>query len=95
MNIKDRLMSGWNAFMGRDPTPRTTGPTMYMTTFRPDHVYLPRGSERTIVNAVLNRIAVDAASLVVKHVQLDEQDRFSSERYSKLNECLTIAANND
>lgn len=95
MNIKDRLMSGWNAFMGRDPTPRTTGPTMYMTTFRPDHVYLPRGSERTIVNAVLNRIAVDAAALVVKHVQLDEQDRFSSERYSKLNECLTIAANND
>lgn len=95
MNIKDRLMSGWNAFMGRDPTPKSNGPSMFVSSFRPDHVYLPRGSERTIVNAVLNRIAVDAASLVIKHVQLDDQDRYSEERYSKLDECLTIAANND
>ena len=96
MNIKDRLLSGWNAFMGRDPTPKTIPTAVSMYSYgRPDHIYLRRGTERTIVNAILNRIAVDAASLNVQHVNLDERGRYKEPRLSLLNECLTVAANND
>ena len=94
MNIKDRLLSGWNAFLGRDPTPKSAFPT-YITPFRPDKIHLTRGSERTIINSILNRIAVDAASLTIEHVNLDEHSRFKEPRNSKLNECLTVAANLD
>ena len=94
MNIKDRLLSGWNAFMGRDPTPKTYAPT-FVTAFRPDKITLTRGSERTIINSILNRIAVDAASIGIEHVNLDEHGRYREPRLSKLNECLTIAANVD
>lgn len=94
MNIKDRLLSGWNAFMGRDPTVKSTIST-YITSFRPDQIRLTRGSERTIINSILNRIAVDAASLTIEHVNLDEHDRYKEPRQSKLNECLTVAANVD
>lgn len=96
MNIKDRLLNGWNAFMGRDPTPKT--PATYLPlsfSSRPDQVHLPRGMERSVVNAVLNRIAVDVASLTIEHVNLDDQDRFKEKRDSYLNECLTVAANRD
>ncbi len=94
MNIKDRLLSGWNAFMGRDPTPKTSAPT-FITTFRPDKITLTRGSERTIINSILNRIAVDAASMTIEHVNLDKHGRYREPRSSKLNECLTVAANID
>ena len=94
MNIKDRLLSGWNAFMGRDPTPKSPT-TTFVTTYRPDKIRLTRGSERTIINSVLNRIAVDAASTAICHVNVDEQNRYREQRTSKLNECLTIAANID
>jgi len=94
MNIKDRFLSGWNAFLGRDPTPTNTF-TTFITPFRPDKIHLTRGSERTIINSILNRIAVDASSLMIEHVNLDEHMRYKEPRDSKLNECLTLAANMD
>ena len=94
MSLKDRLQHGWNAFMGRDPTPPSTYPT-FSDVRRPDYVRLSRGNERSMINAVLNRIAVDVAQLSVSHVNTDEEGRFREPRKSYLNECLTIAANDD
>ena len=54
-----------------------------------------RGNERSIVTSVYNRIALDAASIDIMHVQLDKDDRFESVRDSALNECLTRNANID
>ena len=54
-----------------------------------------RGNERSIVTSVYNRIALDAASIDIMHVQLDKDDRFESIRDSALNECLTRNANID
>lgn len=95
MSIKDRLLSGWNAFMGRDPTPKNYGSTFISTTYRPDHIFLSRGSERTIINSILNRIAVDAASLTISHVNLDKEGRYKEPRKSYLQECLSVSANID
>lgn len=93
MSIKDRLQHGWNAFMGRDPTPSTS--YAYAPVVRPDYVRLHRGNERTVITATLNRIAVDVASISLSHVNLDDQGRYKEPRKSKLQECLTIAANAD
>ena len=94
MTIKDRLMHGWNAFMGRDPTPNQYQ-MVYGESYRPDRVRLTRGSERTIITSTINRIAVDVASLVFEHVKLDDEGRYIETRKSSLNDCLTVSANDD
>lgn len=92
MSLKDRLQHGWNAFMGRDPTPMiTTGYDAY----RPDYYRLSRGGERSMITAILNRIAVDVAQCNIEHAMLDEDRRYKGPRKSRFNECLTVAANCD
>ena len=90
-----RLKSGWNAFRNRDPTgvyTQNIGPSY---SYRQDRNRFSRGNERSIVVSVYNRIAMDAASISMKHVQLDENGRFSSEINSGLNSCMNLEANID
>nr|WP_302637469.1 phage portal protein [uncultured Clostridium sp.] len=95
MKFTDRIKHGWNAFLNRDPTYnyRDLGGPSYG--YRPDRMRFTRGNERSIVTSVYNRIALDAASIDIMHVQLDKNDRFESIRDSALNECLTRNANID
>ena len=95
MKFTDRIKHGWNAFLNRDPTYnyRDLGGPSYG--YRPDRMRFTRGNERSIVTSVYNRIALDAASIDIMHVQLDKDGRFESIRESALNECLTRNANID
>lgn len=95
MKIRERIKHGWNAFLNRDPTYnyRDLGGPSYG--YRPDRMRFTRGNERSIVTSVYNRIALDAASIDIMHIQLDKDDRFESVRDSALNECLTRNANID
>lgn len=95
MKFMDRIKHGWNAFLNRDPTYnyRDLGGPSYG--YRPDRMRFTRGNERSIVTSVYNRIALDAASIDIMHVQLDKDNRFESIRESALNECLTRNANID
>ena len=93
MGLLDRLAHGWNAFMGRDPTPNTFG--YGVNTYKPPQIYLTRGGERSIVNGILNRIAVDVATVNVEHARLDDERRYREPIHSLLNECLTVHANTD
>lgn len=94
MSFKDRLQHGWNAFMGRDPT---VPPANFYgsSTYSPRTITLSRGSERSVLEADLNRIAVDVASITIEHARLDEDNRYREPIKSYLNECLTVAANSD
>lgn len=95
MGFLDRLQHGWNAFVkNRDPTPSYTyyGDSYY---YRPDRPRFTRGNERTIITSVYNRIALDVASIDVKHCRLDENGRFKSEINDGLNSCLNLEANLD
>jgi len=92
MNIGSRLKHAWNAFLNRDPP----GSRYYGGgSYRPDRMRFSRGSERTIINAIYNRIALDAASITINHVKLDENNRFDSIIDSGLNYCLNTEANAD
>lgn len=94
MGFMDRIHRGWNAFRNRDPT------TEYRDTglgyaYRPDRVRFTRGNERSIVTSVYNRIALDVAAINIQHVQLDDNNRFTSVVESGLNSCLNLEANID
>lgn len=92
MPILDRIVKGWNAFMGREP-PRNYG---YASMFRTDKAVLSRGVDRTIVTSIYNRIALDVATVDIQHVKVDLNDNFK-EKYteSHLSEALTTEANID
>ena len=93
MNIGSRLKHAWNAFLNRDPPGSRYYGGGY--SYRPDRMRFSRGSERTIINAIYNRIALDAASITINHVKLDENKRFDSIIDSGLNYCLNTEANAD
>ena len=93
MNIGSRLKHAWNAFLNRDPPGNRYYGGGY--SYRPDRMRFSRGSERTIINSIYNRIALDAASITINHVKLDENNRFDSIVDSGLNYCLNIEANAD
>ena len=90
----DRLRHAWNAFTNKDPTYRSAG-MGESSSSRQDRTRLTRGNERSIINSVYNRIAMDVASLKINHVRLDANDRFSEIITSGLNTCLTLDANID
>lgn len=92
--IGSRLKHAWNAFMNRDPTKYNYNiGTSYG--YRPDRPRFSRGNERSIVTAIFNRIALDVASIDIRHCILDENGRFKSIKESGLNECLSLEANID
>lgn len=93
MNIGSRLKHAWNAFLNRDPPGSEHHGGGY--SYRPDRMRFSRGSERTIINAINNRISLDASSIKINHVKLDENNRFDSIIDSGLNYCLTTEANAD
>lgn len=90
-----RLKHGWNAFMNRDPTNANFRDFGASYSYRPDRVRFSGGNEKSIVTSVYNRIAMDAAQIDIKHVQLDDDERYVSTINSGLNNCLTVEANID
>ena len=92
--FQDRIKHGWNAFVNnRDPTYIHSG-TGY-SFVRPDRLKLSGGTEKTILNAILNRMALDAAAIEIQHCRLDGNGRFLEEIPSKFNDCLNTSANVD
>lgn len=94
LNVGSRLKHAWNAFLNRDPTVvyRDIGSGY---SYRPDRLRLTRGNERSIVTSVYNRIALDVAAINIRHVQLDDEERFLGVVNSDLNKCLSLEANLD
>lgn len=92
-SISSRIKHAWNAFMNKDPTITKTYSRSYYS--RPDRYTLSRGNEKSIVGAVINRIAIDAASIDIKHIKTDADGRYLADINSSLNECLNLEANID
>lgn len=94
--LRKRIKNAWNVFTSRDPTEQPVFHDYGISYgYRPDRIRLTRGNERSIVNAVYNRIAIDVASIDVKHVKTDENDVFIEEIDSFLNDVLQTEANID
>jgi hypothetical protein len=94
MGLLDKIQHGWNAFLNRDPTYIYPHDGMSYG-YRPDRPRPSRGNERSIINSVYNRIALDVASIDLLHCKLDENGRYIETINSKLNNCLSLEANLD
>lgn len=92
--IGGRLKHAWNAFLGRD-RPQDWKDVGQGYPRRPDRNRLGYGHEKSIINAIYTRIAIDVASIQILHVRLDEQGRYKDDIHSPLNECLRLSANKD
>lgn len=96
MGLTDRLQHAWNAFFNKDPTSYNLTPSYgYYGSIKPDRIRLHGGTERTIVTAVYNRIAMDVAATRIEHVRLDENGRYLETLQTGLNNCLSLEANKD
>ena len=93
-NLSSRFKQAWNAFRNRDPTMFYNEPGMSYS-YRPDRVRFSRGNERTIATSVFNKMAIDVASVDIRHCRVDENGRYIEDIKSDFNECLTLEANID
>ena len=96
MNPLEILKHTWNLFV-YDESPKRRSPINYGVSHyqNPNRVRFSRGNERTIVTSVYNRIALDAAAIEIRHVKMDNNNRFVDYINSGLDNCLSVEANID
>lgn len=93
----DRLKHAWDVFRDKDASSSTTDYVKYGygSSVRLDRPVLRMANERTILSAIYNKIAIDVAAIPIKHVRVDENDRYLETIKDGLNECLNLSANID
>lgn len=96
MGFGQRLAHAWDAFTQQGDNAGVTSSASYgvVSSIRPDRI-VHRGSDRSIIGAIYNRIGIDVASIDIRHVRVDDQGQFQQDMPSSLNSCLTVAANLD
>lgn len=94
-SIGDRLKHAWDAFKTADRNAYHDYGTgyNYPPMLRDRRIF--GGNDRSILNAIINRISADAASVKIQHARLDENGRYVESIDSPLNEALTCSANVD
>jgi len=91
-----QFFHAWNAFKDDDPNKRGVSYGEGMSFgVRPDKSRLKWSNERSIISSVFTRISIDVAKIDIRHVRLDESNRYLEDIDSGLNNCLTVEANLD
>lgn len=92
MGIFDVLRHSWDVFRNREPTYYNIGSS---STYRPDRIRTFIRNEQSIVTSIYTRIALDVASINIRHCRVDENSRFKEYVNSGLDSCLNLEANID
>jgi Phage portal protein. len=92
--ISSRLKHAWNAFVSMVPD-TTSYASGVSYGGRPDRARMTYTNERSIISSIYTRLAIDVASVNIRHVRLDEKGRYLEDIDSGLNNCLTVEANID
>lgn len=95
MSLTDRLRHAWNAFRNRDPTKLDIYDYGIGSGYNPSQVRLAITNERSIIASIYNRIAIDVASVEIRHVRVDQNGRYSEVVNDDLNQCLETSPNID
>lgn len=100
--VGSALAHGWNAFKNKETeTSDRYQPAAFSVSSsggggsRPDRTRLSFSTDKSIIASIYTRISIDVAAIPIKHVRLDQNDRFVEVIKSFLNECLTVQANPD
>jgi putative sterol carrier protein len=95
VDIRSRLAHAWNAFTGQNAPEKMESYGLSTSFGRPDRVRFAYPHERSIVSAIYTRLVIDCAAVDIRHVRLDDSDRYQEDIVSGLNDCLTVEANLD
>src|SRR6188472_1224964 len=101
MGARDRLRHAWNAFIyGEDddranPFGDVSVSSAGGSSQKPDRTRLRLGNERSILASVLTRLSIDVAATSIRHVRLDEEERYKEDVDSGLQQCFKVEANMD
>lgn len=93
-SLTSRFRKAWNVFFNKDPTRfrNDYGPGYF---YPPNHLRLGYAGDKTLATPIYNRIAMDAASIDLRHIRTDEDGHFLEVIDDRLNGCLTVEANID
>ncbi|MCA9367417.1 phage portal protein [Candidatus Kaiserbacteria bacterium] len=94
----ERIKDAWNAFRyseTKEKQEETFTATSQPSAYRPDRVWRSHYNDKSIVSAIYNRLAIDVATIDIKHIRVDELGRYKEDVDSGLNQCLTLEANLD
>lgn len=95
MSLRRSLKHAWDAFRNRDPTKLNAynyGESSYRN---PSKATFRYSNDKSIVSSIYNRIAIDCASIDIRHVRLDQNGRYSEDIDDSLNQCLVVSPNLD
>lgn len=92
--FQDRLKHAWQAFTGKDKAAdyRNLGPPSVEPSDRRRQRFM---TERSIISSIYNRIAVDASSVSLYHIKIDQNGRYKEKLHTGLNDVLSVEANID
>lgn len=89
------IRHAWNIFANTEDKRNFGAMGGSYGTSRPDRTRLRIPNERSIVSSIYTRLSIDVASVDMRHVRLDDQNRYIGDLDSGLNRCLTVEANID
>lgn len=92
------IKHAWNVFNGQQAGIENRVYSGYYGTSgssRSDRQRISVSNERSIISSIYTRLAIDGASIDIRHVRTDDQRRFVEEIDSGLNNCLLLEANLD
>jgi hypothetical protein len=94
----DKIRSAWNIFTAQD---RNASQSVYSadvgpsTHSQPHKVRLRYFNDKSFVSSIYTRIGIDVAAIPIKHILVDDNDQYASDKDSPLNECLKLGPNLD
>lgn len=96
MPIISRIINAWNAFRSQQQTYRHDGYNIGPgASSPPQRTRLRYFNEKSIISSIYTRVSIDVAGIAIRHIQLDEKNRYKNDMESKLNDCLMLEANLD
>lgn len=92
--VKTTLQHAWNAFTEENLRDGNYNGG-YSYGGRPDRMRYSYSNERSIIGSILTRLGIDVSDVMIRHVRLNEDERFLENIRSGLDDCLTTEANID
>jgi len=101
LGLSDQVKRAWNAFKAQEQKVQTQqnlgvgesyGTSESVRPYRQQFGFF---NERTIVASIYNRISLDVSGIDIRHIQVDDNDRYIKTMDSQLNLCLGLEANID
>jgi hypothetical protein len=95
--ILDRIKKGWNAFrnISAETENLAYGTTSYYGGSSPSRSPLRVYNEKSIISSIYTKLSIDVSGISIRHVKMDNQDRYMRDVDSPLNSCLTLETNID